>query len=563
MSNKKALIILGLALTNSFSFLTPIPVLAQNSQNNYRVLYVSPSWGIDNNNGQEKTPLKTITQALNLAKKNTVIILQNGIYSIASGEVFPLILKPNVRLQGNPNTRGQDIIIKGGGTYISPTAAQQNITILAGNQSLLSGVTITNPNERGYGLWIESTNPIIENNTFTSSDHDGISVNGNSQAIIKHNSIYQNRGNGITIYGTSSPEIAENVFNNTGFGISIAQKATPRIISNQIINNKDGVVVEGQSKPILRGNFIGNNQRDGVVAISKSFPDLGTNNEPGNNRFSNNGRFDISNKTNNQTLTAIGNQLTNQIQGKFTLIAAKKPLILSSNNENNQPQIFTPTPPLPTVNIDIKAPEIEPTKPLQLPLSPPEINIPIPVTINKSIPNNVIVPVTINPTTKSNLTTANVTINTPAVVIPAPPQNTELPVLNSNPIAKSISRDQVPDILPVPTAKIPVGNIGKNTNTISVNNLPLPNNSTIPKTPLVNQNFTATNQVNKLRYRLLVMSNNSLDEARVKSIIPDGFHTFYQGRKVLQVGAYNNIFMAEEMQKKLRLQGINAMVAGN
>ena len=81
-------------------------------------------------------------------------------------------------VQGNPNTRGQNILIKGGGDFLSPTSAGQNIAILGADGAGLSGVTVTNTNYRGYALWIESSSPIVVNNTFSGSTHDGISVVG-------------------------------------------------------------------------------------------------------------------------------------------------------------------------------------------------------------------------------------------------------------------------------------------------------------------------------------------------------------------------------------------------
>ncbi|HLO52527.1 MAG TPA: DUF1565 domain-containing protein, partial [Kamptonema sp.] len=152
----------------------------QLSQTN--VLYVSASGGNDGGgNGSDRAPFKTITRALSVAEPNTLILLAPGTYSPQSGESFPLILKPNVTIQGDPNSRGQNILIQGGGEFISPTSAGQNIAILAADGAKITGVTVTNPNYRGYGLWIESSAPTIANNTFTGNTHDGISVVGNSQ----------------------------------------------------------------------------------------------------------------------------------------------------------------------------------------------------------------------------------------------------------------------------------------------------------------------------------------------------------------------------------------------
>ncbi|MBE9020011.1 DUF1565 domain-containing protein, partial [Chroococcidiopsidales cyanobacterium LEGE 13417] len=185
------------------------------------------------------------------------------------------------------------------------------VAILGADEAGLTGITVTNPNPRGYGLWIESCSPAIADNTFTGSSHDGISITGDSAPIIRNNRFTQNGANGITVYGISKPEIRANVFEQTGYGINVAQRAAPLIIENQIINNRAGVVSQAFTKPVLRNNIIEGNKEDGVVAIANSQPNLGTPTEPGNNQFRQNGRYDInSSAAKRVTISAVGNQVT-------------------------------------------------------------------------------------------------------------------------------------------------------------------------------------------------------------------------------------------------------------
>ena len=301
------------------------------SQGN-NVLCVNPSVGNDTRgNGTERAPFKTITKALQVAQPNNVIVLSNGTYSASSGETFPLVLKSSVSIQGNPYTQGRNIVIQGGGAFLSPTFARQDITILGANQARLSGVTVTNPNPRGYGLWIESSSPIVDDNTFTGNNHDGISMTGNSAPTIRSNYFYQNGANGITIYGNSRPEVQENVFEKTGFGINVAQQAVPIIVGNRIIQNRTGIVAQANSRPFLRGNVIGGNTEDGVVAIAQSQPDLGTTTQPGGNVFRQNGRYDI-NSASNQTIPAFGDQLTStRTIGNVNLAGTLNPVATYAN----------------------------------------------------------------------------------------------------------------------------------------------------------------------------------------------------------------------------------------
>lgn len=299
----------GVTLEPPAQKLAQIP-LGSRTMSQGNVLFVNPAVGNETTgNGSVGAPFKTITQALRVAQPNSVIVLSNGTYSTSSGETFPLMLKPGVSIQGDPRTRGGNTVIQGGGTFLSPTFARQNITILGANSSGVTGVTVTNPNPRGYGLWIESSSPMVTDNTFTGNSHDGISITGNSEPTIRSNYFYQNGANGMTIYGTSRPEVRENVFEKTGFGINIAQKAAPMLVGNRITQNRSGIVSQANAHPILRGNVIEGNTEDGVVAIATSQPDLGTATEPGGNVFRQNGRYDINSKASSQVIPAFGNQL--------------------------------------------------------------------------------------------------------------------------------------------------------------------------------------------------------------------------------------------------------------
>ncbi|HBB32709.1 MAG TPA: hypothetical protein DDZ80_09090 [Cyanobacteria bacterium UBA8803] len=191
-------------------------------------LFVNPSTGDDKTgNGQERSPFKTIAQALQAAQPNSAIALAPGVYSSATGESFPLIMKPGVTIRGNPRTRGENITIQGGGIFNSPTAKSQNITILAANGASLIGVTVTNPDPQGYGLWIESSSPIVVDNTFTGNGSGGIAVQGNSAPTIRSNYFYNNGGNGIVVEGILQADVRENVFETRALGVAMVENAAP------------------------------------------------------------------------------------------------------------------------------------------------------------------------------------------------------------------------------------------------------------------------------------------------------------------------------------------------
>jgi parallel beta-helix repeat protein len=276
-----------------------------------KVVYVNPSKGKDaaGVGSSEVSPYRTISYALQQAQAGTVIQLAPGKYNQQSGEVFPLEIKPGVTLRGNLGTKGQGIVIEGGGTYVSRTFASQNVTIYAAEDSKIEGVTVTNPNTRGTGLWVESTNPVVQHSTFTNSLRDGIFVTGTGAPRIENNVFIGNSANGISLVRDAGGVIRGNLFEATGFGIAVGDRANTFIEDNTIVKNIDGIVASNQAQPVLRGNTIENNQRNGVVAIASAKPNLGTASTPGNNRIRNNGELDLYNATSGQTISAISNDI--------------------------------------------------------------------------------------------------------------------------------------------------------------------------------------------------------------------------------------------------------------
>lgn len=302
-----------------------VPITAQAPATS-TVIYVNSQSGQDTTGAgnAEATPYKTITYALNQAQQGTVIQLAPGTYSKDSGEQFPLEIKQGVTLRGDESSKGQATLISGSGVYISPTFARQNMTIRADKDSSIAGVTVTNPENRGTGVWIESTNPTITNSTFSNSIRDGVFVTGTGNPKIQNNVFVQNKGNGISVAKSASGEIRSNLFQNTGFGLAIGGNSTPLVVENQILENKDGIYISESAKPILRKNVIQNNTQDGIVVTVNAQPDLGTNENPGGNLISKNTHYDLNNATKANKILAVGNEMdAKRIFGQVDFIFAK------------------------------------------------------------------------------------------------------------------------------------------------------------------------------------------------------------------------------------------------
>ena len=158
----------------SLTSLTSLQIAQANT-----IIFVSAN-GSDTNSGLSAAqPLRSLTAALTKNPQSGAIIqLASGLYSVETGEKFPLKIPAGVTLRGNPTNQGQEIMISGGGTFISPTFARQNIAMLTENGARIEGISLTNKNTRGYALWVESAqNVTITSNTFANSDHDGVFLN--------------------------------------------------------------------------------------------------------------------------------------------------------------------------------------------------------------------------------------------------------------------------------------------------------------------------------------------------------------------------------------------------
>ena len=552
-------------------------------QADQKMLFVNPSVA-SNGDGSESTPFKTITQALQVAEPNSVIILATGKYSAESGETFPLKLKPGVSIQGDPKTKGSNITIAGGGTFISPTFARQDVTILGANSSSLTGVSVSNPNPRGYGLWIESSSPTVSENTFTGSDHDGISVTGNSSPIIRNNYFHHNGANGITIYGTSNPVVRENVFEQTGFGINIAQKAAPLLIGNQIIKNRSGVVAQANSQPVLRNNIIEGNSEDGVVAIANSVPDLGTSTQPGGNIFRQNARYDINGNAAKQLLSAVGNQLAqDRLIGKIDLTGTGNAIAIANQLPvNNQIALNPSTAPKATANNSI--PNLNPAtanKPLansQQTTPPDKIKLPVPLPPSEKLgagvpPLATVIEIPVPPPEsigEAKPVRASQKVNSVKIADRAAnPSNIAPATSNNEPLATGSNTEiKIPPSQPasVPVAPPPPPKTGSLTQglpalaaaPINASEL-LPPNSNIPNQPRqqeIAKNTVATDS----RYRVIVEAESESQQEKVRSLFPGAFRTVSNGKAIVQAGIFSDRAKASEVLQLLNSNGLKAAI---
>jgi parallel beta-helix repeat protein len=274
----------------------------------HSIFSVNSTTGDDRHPGDSQKPWKTLTYALKQATAGDVIQLAPGTYDLANGEQFPLVIPPGVTLIGNETNQGKEVIIEGTGAYYSPSFKKQQITIFADNQSEIRGLTITNKYDKGTGIWLESTSPLISNNIISNCGREGIFATGKAKPIIQNNVFVENGASGLFFVRNAKGEIRRNLCQNTGCGIAITDQAAPLISDNRLINNQIGILLSKNASPVLRRNLIEKNLKSGLTLKGEAQPDFGSVQDPAGNILKDNEGTDLYNET-KLTLVSVGNLL--------------------------------------------------------------------------------------------------------------------------------------------------------------------------------------------------------------------------------------------------------------
>lgn len=488
--------------------------IAQSAAESEITIFVDPQQGDDSQSGNsQSTSLKTITKALEIADSGTTIQLASGTYSEATGETFPLVIKQNVIIKGSPASRGHNIVIEGNGYFISRSGAGQNVAIAAAKDARgVMGVTVVNPHNRGHGLWLESASPTVIGNSFINNGNTGLSVNGSSSPLIKDNYFYNNGGNGLLVHGTSQPEIENNIFEKTGFGISAVKNAALVISDNQFKGNRIGIILEGESQAILRNNTIENSLESGLTAISQSRADLGTNEQPGNNNFNSNSQLDIQNATSNEII-AVGTNIDGNTAGQVNFDRGEGLAFAANSNSNDSRSSSA----LLSVNKTPKNNLIDRDTPL---LDSARLRDK-PIGSSSSLPE----------TSPDN---QELVFNAPTASqpVPFPPET------------------QSGETLPSPPEVVFNSDL----------TAPSPLNSTYNRKIGSLSDVLGSASTPTIRYKVLVETKNDRQQREVRSLYPEAFPTVYQGKSVLQVGAFSNWGKAQQARRSLQDLGLNSHI---
>ncbi len=496
---------LGIGARDSAAQLSPQPLsqaqnITVNQSAGYQLLYVNAETGSNQASGTESQPLKTITRALEIARPNTVVVLAPGRYTKASGETFPIQLKPGVTIQGAPGSGDRAATIEGGGQFVSPTRSRQNTAIIAADRAGIAQVAISNPD--GYGVWVESANPTILESVFVNNRQTGLYIASGSPRV-QGSYFSGNRVAGMIILGRSTAMIYQNTFDNTGDAIRILEGATPEIVANRLINNEAGLVIIGNGRPILRDNQLSGNRQDEVVEA-----------------------------------TAIGRQrLINSAEPSTTAL----PTIPSTSQQSIAPPVGLVSEPAIEPISSAAAPdeavgEILPGAPgSALAALSAGVGSEVKAERNSDTPGSLLLNLRRRRREERNAI--------PAAAPTASP--TRRPVLSSPNISPPTNSNR----LAVPSSSIPVGS-----GSSSVIFSPPNGGAGAPPAP------PSRAQALGLYYRVFVEASDPFVQDAIRSVVPDAFRTRFEGRAMMQVGAFPTEEEAEARRRLLEENNYNALV---
>ena len=536
-------------------------VAAGNNRSSYQTLYVNPDIGSDRATGIADQPMQTVTRALEIAEPNTVIVLAPGRYTQSSGEVFPLQLKSGVTIQGTPGSQDRTAIIEGGGTFNSPSRSQQNAAVVAADRAGIAQVAISNPD--GYGVWIESASPTIIESAFIGNRQTGIYVTDGSPRV-QGSYFSGNRVAGLIVFGASNANIQSNTFDGTGDAIRVVDGATPEIVGNQMTNNDAGLVLIGNARPVMRDNRMEGNRRNdivevasrtqsGLASVSRSIASAPTENAdvvPGE-------ALGLVPEAAVEAEPPSIRERLEQVQAEQAISSEAEPAVLRESAPDSsiemQPVVASETEAVSLT--DLQSTDLESELAAD---ATPEDNL------SGEIPAGA--PGSALAALQSGLPSeplAPIVSLAPRAVTGGNPDSPVLPPRNRRPdrdeeegsrFEEEIRREEIRrpvdnNRLAVPSSSIPIGSGGSST----IFSPPNGGAGSPPAPPSRAQSLG-------LYYRVFVEASDPFVQDEVREVVPDSFRTRFEGKTMMQVGAFPTEEEAEERQRLLERNDFDARV---
>jgi hypothetical protein len=175
------------------------------------------------------------------------------------------------------------------------------------------------------------------------------------------------------------------------------------------------------------------------------------------------------------------------------------------------------------------------------------------------------------PTRSKTLLSGSLSPITAPIEIPVPVSRTARPLRQPSLFTARASQSSPPldnslpnvsaGILPVPASNIPMGNAGNESDLITANTPSLNLNAMAPGMSGGSAGAPFQVAMANPKYRVFVNATDRDQQKMVKKLVPDSFRSSYQGRSMLQVGAFQDRAQADEVIALLNRNGINSIVA--
>lgn len=211
-------------------------------------IYVDALYGSDSyGDGTPAYPYRTITHALEHADNDDILFVAPGTYSTSIGEVFPLIVRSGVTIEGEPGTKGMGspatLILGGGSTTISGGVMNNqtvNAAMVLSPGNVIRGLVVTNPG--GYGIIVNNTSANVEFCTLTQNANDGLLLVNGATGTYNNNTISNNTGDGIRVRDNSAPQLLQNsIVNNVSDGVQADETSNPNLAGGNTMTGNGGV----------------------------------------------------------------------------------------------------------------------------------------------------------------------------------------------------------------------------------------------------------------------------------------------------------------------------------
>ena len=403
------------------------------------------------------------------------------------------------------------------GTYSEETG--ETFPLVIDRQITIQG----NQKNQGYGIFIKG------GGDFTSPTGAGQNVaiaifktGGKVAGLTVTNN--HSRGHGLWLESSSS-EIVSNTFTRNGnTGVSVNGKSSPTIENNYFYNNSgNGLLVYGASEPkIIQNTF--EQTGFGVSLVQNAISTLTDNYFDGN-------RIGIILEGNAQAILR-DNEIVNSSESGLTAIAQSRVDLGTSSESGNN--IFRSN------------------KKLDIQNATNNEIVAVGTQTNGNIDGNInfdggdfIASVNVEQKTRPLLAPlGSNTSSTSQPSLPSPPPVSEQKATTKELVftpSSAATLSETPEPQPVPF-------------------LPQINNSALGGNSSQIGSLSDVLGSNSIKYKVLVEAADEYAQRKVRSLYPEAFNTIYQGKSVLQIGAFNSWDKAKQAKRSLEDFGFDTYI---